>query len=256
MTTHHNFHDVCRRLEQGSLRVAQKVGGEWTVDPTVKQAILDAFAAGKLTDMSQGGFSFFDKDTIPMRQFTASHQVRLVPGGSAVRSGAYLAPGVIMMPPSYVNIGAHVGAGTLIDSHVLVGSCAQIGERVHLSAGVQIGGVLEPVGAMPVIVEDDAFVGGNCGIYEGTVVGAGAVIATGVVIGRSTPIYDAVHGTWIGPNERQQVVVPAGAVVVAGSRPATHGPAREAGVHLYCPVIVKYRDAGTSAAVVLEGLLR
>ena len=250
------FYEVCRGLENGTIRVAENVDGEWKVNSWVKEVILSGFRYGRLTNMSQGEFSFFDKDTIPTRKFTAEDGVRIVPGGSAVRVGAYLAPSVIMMPPSYVNIGAYVGANTMIDSHALVGSCAQVGSHVHLSAASQLGGVLEPVGALPVIIEDNVFIGGNCGIYEGTIVKENAVIATGVIINASTSIYDATKGEFIGKNENGLVVVPEGAVVVAGSRPVTKGPGAEAGIHVYTPVIVKYRDGKTNASVTLEDILR
>lgn len=250
------FYEVCRGLENGSIRVAEKIDGEWKVNSWVKEVILSGFRYGKLTDMSQGEFSFFDKDTIPTQKFTAESGVRIVPGGSSVRVGAYLAPSVIVMPPSYVNIGAYVGANSMIDSHALVGSCAQVGSHVHLSAASQLGGVLEPVGALPVIIEDNVFIGGNCGIYEGTIVKENAVIATGVIINASTSLYDATTGEYIRKNENGQVVVPEGAVVVAGSRPITKVPGVEAGVHVYTPVIVKYRDGKTDASVTLEDILR
>lgn len=250
------FYEVCRGLENGTIRVAEKVNGEWKVNSWVKEVILSGFRYGKLTDMTQGEFSFFDKDTIPTQKFSTDSGVRIVPGGSSVRVGAYLAPSVIMMPPSYVNIGAYVGENTMIDSHALVGSCAQVGSHVHLSAASQLGGVLEPVGALPVIIEDNVFIGGNCGIYEGTIVKENAVIGTGVIINASTALYDAITGEYIGKNENGQVVVPTGAVVVAGSRPITKGPGAEAGVHVYTPVIVKYRDSKTDASVTLEDILR
>lgn len=250
------FYEVCRGLENGTIRVAEKVNGEWKVNSWVKEVILSGFRYGKLTDMTQGEFSFFDKDTIPTQKFSTDSGVRIVPGGSSVRVGAYLAPSVIMMPPSYVNIGAYVGENTMIDSHALVGSCAQVGSHVHLSAASQLGGVLEPVGALPVIIEDNVFIGGNCGIYEGTIVKENAVIGTGVIINASTALYDATTGEYIGKNENGQVVVPTGAVVVAGSRPITKGPGAEAGVHVYTPVIVKYRDSKTDASVTLEDILR
>lgn len=250
------FYQVCRDLESGKVRVAEKIDGEWKVNSWVKEVILSGFRYGKLTDMSEGQFPFFDKDTIPVQKFTQESGVRIVPGGSAVRVGAYLAPSVIMMPPSYVNIGAYVGPNTMIDSHALVGSCAQVGSHVHLSAASQLGGVLEPVGALPVIIEDNVFIGGNCGIYEGTIVKEYAVIGTGVIINASTAIYDATTGEWIRKNENGQMVVPAGAVVVAGSRPVTKGPGAEAGIHVYTPVIVKYRDSKTDASVTLEDILR
>ena len=256
MTELEHFEEVITALETGAMRVAEKVDGEWVVYPEVKQAILSGFRLGRLTDMSEGAFPFMDKDTYPVQTFTVEDGVRIVPGGSSVRRGAYLAPSVVMMPPSYVNVGAYVDEGTMIDSHALVGSCAQIGRHVHLSAASQIGGVLEPVGALPVIVEDNVFIGGNCGIYEGTIVREDAVIGTGVIINASTSIYDAVRGEWIRANENRQMVVPSGAVVVAGSRPVTKGPGAEAGIHLYCPVIVKYRDSKTDSSVTLEDILR
>lgn len=250
------FHQVCRDLECGSLRVAEKVDGQWRVNSWVKEVILSGFRLGKLADMSQGCFAFCDKDTVPARSFSVEDGVRIVPGGSTVRTGAYLAKSVIMMPPAYVNIGAYVDEGTMIDSHALVGSCAQVGKRVHLSAASQLGGVLEPVGALPVIIEDDVFIGGNCGIYEGTLVKEGAVIGTGVIINSSTAIYDATNGSFIRADETGRIIVPQGAVVVSGSRPVTKGPGAEAGIHLYCPVIVKYRDSKTSSSITLEDLLR
>lgn len=256
MTEKDKFYEVCRDLECGKVRVAEKVNGEWKVNSWVKEVILSGFRLGKLTDMSEGQFSFFDKDTIPTRKFTAEHGVRVVPGGSSVRAGAYLASSVIMMPPAYVNIGAYVDEGTMIDSHALVGSCAQVGKNVHLSAASQLGGVLEPVGALPVIIEDNVFIGGNCGIYEGTIVKENAVIGTGVIINASTAIFDATTGEYIRANENGQMVVPSGAVVVAGSRPVTKGPGAEQGIHLYTPVIVKYRDSKTSGSITLEDLLR
>lgn len=250
------FYEVCRDLESGKVRVAEKTDGEWKVNAWVKEVILEGFRYGKLMDMSQGCFPFFDKDTIPPRKFGKEDGVRIVPGGSSVRSGAYLAPSVIMMPPSYVNIGAYVDENTMIDSHALVGSCAQVGKHVHLSAASQLGGVLEPVGALPVIIEDNVFIGGNCGIYEGTIVRENAVIGTGVIINSSTAIFDATTGEYIRANDKGQMVVPAGAVVVAGSRPVAKGPGAEKGIHLYTPVIVKYRDGKTDASVTLENLLR
>lgn len=251
-----SFEEVVRALESGEIRVAQKVDGRWTVNAWVKEAILAGFRAGKLADMSAGGFSFLDKDTLPLRKFTVEDKVRIVPGGSSVRCGAYLAPSVIMMPPSYVNIGAHVDEGSMVDSHATIGSCAQVGKHVHVSAATQIGGVLEPAGALPVIIEDNAFVGGNCGIYEGTIVSEGAVIGSGVIITRGTSVYDATTGEYVPRTPDGRTVVPAGAVVVAGSRPIAKGPGAEAGMHLYTPVIVKYRDGKTEASVELETSLR
>ena len=250
------FNETMAALERGEVRVAEKLNGEWKVNSWVKEIILSGFRLGKLADMSQGQFSFLDKDTIPVRKFTVESGVRIVPGGSSVRTGAYLAPSVIMMPPAYVNIGAYVDEGTMIDSHALVGSCAQVGKHVHLSAASQLGGVLEPVGALPVIIEDNVFIGGNCGIYEGTIVKQNAVIGTGVIINASTALYDATTGEYIRANENGQIIVPEGAVVVAGSRPVSKGPGAEQGIHLYCPVIVKYRDEKTSGSITLEDMLR
>ena len=250
------FLEVCADLESGKIRVAEKVDGEWKVNSWIKEMILTGFRLGKLTDMSAGGMSFIDKDTIPARTFSVEDRVRIVPGGSSVRRGAYLAPSVSMMPPAYVNIGAYVDEGSMIDSHALVGSCAQIGKNVHLAAAAQIGGVLEPVGALPVIIEDNVFIGGNCGVYEGVLVKEGAVLGSGVILNKSTALYDAVNGVYIRPDAYGRLVVPAGAVVVAGSRPVTKGPGAEAGIHIYTPVIVKYRDDRTDASVVLEDLLR
>ena len=250
------FLQVCADLESGKIRVAEKKDGEWIVNSWIKEVILSGFRLGKLADMSEGEFSFIDKDTIPVRKFSVEDKVRIVPGGSSVRRGAYLAPSVIMMPPAYVNIGAYVDAGSMIDSHALVGSCAQVGKNVHIAAAAQIGGVLEPVGAMPVIVEDNVFIGGNCGGYEGVLIKEGAVLGSGVIINRSTALYDAVNGGFIRPDESGRLTVPAGAVVVAGSRPVTKGPGAEAGINLYTPVIVKYRDGKTDASVELEDLLR
>lgn len=251
-----DFSEVCAKLESGEIRVAERKNGGWTVNTWVKEAILEGFRAGKLVDKSVGDFAFFEKDTLALHKFSLESKVRIVPGGSSVRRGAYLAPSVIVMPPSYINIGAFVDEGTMVDSHATVGSCAQVGKHVHLSAASQLGGVLEPAGALPVIVEDNAFIGGNCGIYEGTIVCEGAVIGSGVIITKGTAIYDAVNGGFVPKSPTGQTVVPAGAVVVAGSRPVGKGPGKEAGIHLYTPVIVKYRDGKTDASVELESLLR
>lgn len=250
------FSEVVRRLESGEIRVAEKTPNGWKVNTWVKEAILEGFRQGRLIDMSKEEYSFFDKDTLPLRKFSLEDKVRIVPGGSSVRCGAFLAPSVIMMPPSYVNIGAYVDEGTMVDSHVTIGSCAQVGKHVHVSAATQIGGVLEPAGALPVIIEDNAFVGGNCGIYEGTIVEESAVIGSGVIITAGTPLFDATKGDFVPKSPEGKTVVPAGAVVVAGSRPVTKGPGKDAGIHLYCPVIVKYRDGRTAASVELETLLR
>ena len=251
-----SFEEVVKSLEAGTVRVAEKTPDGWKVNAWVKEAILEGFRIGKLIDMSKEEYSFFDKDTLPLRKFSLEDKVRIVPGGSSVRCGAFLAPSVIMMPPSYVNIGAYVDEGTMVDSHVTIGSCAQVGKHVHVSAATQIGGVLEPAGALPVIIEDNAFVGGNCGIYEGTIVEESAVIGSGVIITAGTPLFDATKGDFVPKSPEGKTVVPAGAVVVAGSRPVTKGPGKDAGIHLYCPVIVKYRDGRTAASVELETLLR
>lgn len=251
-----DFLTVCRRLEAGEIRVAEKLDGRWKVNTWIKEAILEGFRIGKLKDWSEGEYSFFDKDTLPLRRFALEDRVRIVPGGSSVRRGAYLAPSVIMMPPSYVNIGAYVDEGSMIDSHALVGSCAQIGKRVHISAASQIGGVLEPAGAVPVIIEDDAFIGGNCGIYEGAIVEEGAVLASGVILTKGTRVFDATVGEYVPVTGAGQTVVPAGAVVAPGSRPISSGPGKDAGIQLYTPVIVKYRDGRTDASVALEDALR
>ena len=230
----------------------------WRVNVWVKQGILLGFRFGDIIDMSvaTGRWPFFDKDTMPLKTLAAASGVRIVPGGSSIRDGAYLGPGVICMPPMYINVGAYVGDGTLVDSHALVGSCAQIGRRVHLSAAAQIGGVIEPVGAMPVIVEDDVLVGGNCGVYEGAIIKSRAVLATGTIITGSTPLYDLPNSRIITPEAGQPLVVPAGAVVVPGARAVTVGAGREWGVSLATPVIVKYRDEKTDARTELERWIR
>ena len=244
-------------LERGDVRAATRdADGRWRAHAWVKQGILLGFRLGRLVDYADGAFPFFDKDTYPLRPFSLESGVRIVPGGSAVRAGSYLAPGVVAMPPMYVNVGAYVGEGTMIDSHALVGSCAQIGKGVHLSAAVQVGGVLEPVGALPVVVEDGAFIGGGCGLYEGCVVREGAVLAPGVMLTGSTRIYDLVRERVIEPGADGPLEVPAGAVVVPGSRPARSEFGRKEGLALYAPVIVKYRDAKTDAATALEAGLR
>lgn len=251
------FNVVMDALEKGEVRVAEKIDGKWQVNAWVKEVILAGFRLGAITDMSEGQFSFFDKDTFPVRAFKADDGVRVVPGGTSIRRGAYVSKGAIVMPPAYINVGAYVGEGTMVDSHVTIGSCAQVGKNIHISASTQIGGVLEPAGAMPTIIEDGAFVGGNCGIYEGTVVEEGAVIASGVIITSSTAIFDATKGEFIGRNADGRIVVPAGAVVVSGSKPIVrNGKPLESGVHLYCPVIVKYRDEKTAGSIHLEDLLR
>ncbi len=251
------FDEFRRALGRGEIRAAEPEGGSWRVNAWVKRGILLGFRMGALADMSDGGaLRFFDKDTYPIKPLALADGVRVVPGGSSIRDGAYVAPGVVCMPPMYVNVGAYVDEGTMIDSHALVGSCAQIGRRVHLSAAAQIGGVLEPAGALPVIVEDDAFVGGGCGVYEGTIVRRGAVLAPGTILTGATPVYDVVQGEVHRRTEAAPLEIPAGAVVVPGSRHVHGAKAKEWGLALYAPVIVKYRDAKTSAATALEEALR
>jgi 2,3,4,5-tetrahydropyridine-2-carboxylate N-succinyltransferase len=244
-------------LEQGLVRAAERdADGTWSAVRWVKRGILLGFRIGTIADMSVPPFAFFDKDTYPPRALSADDGVRIVPGGSAVRRGAYLAPGVVCMPPMYVNVGAYVGEGTMVDSHALVGSCAQVGARVHLSASAQIGGVLEPVNAAPVIVEDDVLVGGNCGVYEGTVVRRRAVLAAGVVLTRGTPIFDLVRETVYRGEDGVPLVVPEGAVVVPGARAIRGGWGASQQLALQTPVIVKYRDERTDVATALESWLR
>lgn len=252
------FDQLKSALNRGEVRAAEKsAGGKWIVNSWVKQGLLLGFRMGALVDMSTGeSFKFYDKDTYPARPTKIDDNVRIVPGGSTIRDGAYVAPGVVCMPPMFVNAGAYVDEGTMIDSHALVGSCAQVGKRVHISAAAQIGGVLEPVGAVPVIVEDDVLVGGNCGVYEGTIVRERAVLATGTILTGSTPVYDLVRGeiyqrTGDGPLE-----IPAGAVVVPGARAVNNERGRNWGLSLYAPVIVKYRDEKTDSSVQLEDYLR
>ncbi len=248
-------------LSHGIVRAAEpdaSASSGWRVNTWVKQGILLGFRSGVLVDasMDHGRVPFFDKDTLPLKPLRLDDNVRVVPGGSSVRDGAYLGEGVICMPPMYVNIGAYVGAGTLIDSHALVGSCAQVGARVHVSAAAQIGGVIEPVGALPVIVEDDVLVGGNTGIYEGAVIKARAVIAAGTVLTGSTPVYDLVHERILTSSPGDPLVIPEGAVVVPGARAVTVGVGREWGLSLATPVIVKYRDAKTDTRTGLERWIR
>jgi 2,3,4,5-tetrahydropyridine-2,6-dicarboxylate N-succinyltransferase len=244
-------------LTAGKIRAAEKVGSEWRANVWVKQGILLGFRLGEMVEMgAAGAFSFVDKDTFPARRFRVADGVRIVPGGSSARTGAYVAPSVICMPPMFINVGAYVDEETMVDSHALVGSCAQIGKRVHLSAAAQIGGVLEPVNATPVIVEDDVMVGGNCGVYEGTQVRSRAVLGAGTILTRSTPLYDLVKGEIYRATAEQPLIVPENAVVVPGSRAVDKGKAVEWGLSLYAPVIVKYRDEKTDRGLALEDLLR
>ena len=259
------FLQLRRALETGALRSAAPDASQptgWRVNGWVKRGILLGFRLGHLETMNgceaNGAslLSFVDKGTYPARRFTPAEGIRIVPGGSSVRAGAYLAKGVVMMPPAYVNVGAYVGENTMIDSHALVGSCAQIGARVHLSAAAQIGGVLEPVNASPVIVEDDVLVGGNTGVYEGTIVRERAVLAAGTVLTRGTPVFDLPNNTVLRATAETPLIIPAGAVVVPGSRAITHGPGKDLGLSVYAPMIVKYRDEKTDLSTALEDLLR
>ena len=251
------FDEFRGALGRGEIRAADPVDGRWLVNAWVKRAILLGFRLGALVDMSDGPtLRFFDKDTWPVKPLAVPDGVRVVPGGSSIRDGAYVAPGVVCMPPMFVNVGAYVDEGTMIDSHALVGSCAQIGKRVHLSAAAQIGGVLEPAGALPVIVEDDVLVGGGCGVYEGAIVRRGAVLAAGTILTGSTPVFDLVKGETYRRTADAPLEIPAGAVVVPGSRPAAGARAAALGVSVYAPVIVKYRDEKTTAATALEEALR
>jgi 2,3,4,5-tetrahydropyridine-2-carboxylate N-succinyltransferase len=244
-------------LTQGRIRAAENAGGRWLVNVWVKRGILLGFRLGELCEMNDGSvLSFVDKDTFPARHFQVSDRIRLVPGGSSVRVGAYVAPSVICMPPMFINVGAYVDEGTMVDSHALVGSCAQVGKRVHLSAGAQIGGVLEPVNAEPVVIEDDVLVGGNCGVYEGTWVRARAVLGAGTILTRSTPLYDTVRGEVYRATADAPLEVPENAVVVPGARAIGKGKGAEWNLSLYTPVIVKYRDEKTSRSIELEDILR
>jgi len=251
------FFDFRAALTRGEVRAAEKVDGRWVVNAWVKQGILLGFRLGELQQVSDGDvLAFVDKDTFPARRLTLADRVRIVPGGSSIREGAYVAPSVVCMPPMFINVGAYVGEGTMIDSHALVGSCAQIGKRVHLSAAAQIGGVLEPVNAAPVIIEDDVLVGGNCGVYEGTLVRARAVLGAGTILTRSTPLYDLVRGEIYRASPERPLEVPENAVVVPGSRAVTKGKGAEWNLSLCTPVIVKYRDEKTERGIELEEWLR
>lgn len=252
------FHALKALLNAGTVRAAERLdNGSWRVNSWVKTGILLGFRLGRIVPVAGvGPFPFFDKDTYPLRAFDPGHGVRIVPGGSAIRDGCYVAPGVVCMPPMYINVGAYVGEATMIDSHALVGSCAQIGRRVHLSAAAQIGGVLEPAGALPVIIEDDVLVGGNAGVYEGTIIRERAVLAPGTILSGGTSVFDLVRDRVYRRDGDRPLEIPSGAVVVPGTRPVKSGPGAAAGVALYAPAIVKYRDEKTDAAVRLEELLR
>jgi 2,3,4,5-tetrahydropyridine-2-carboxylate N-succinyltransferase len=253
------FDDFKAALNRGEVRAAEPDPASptgWRVNEWVKKGILLGFRMGTVVAMGREGAPFFDKSTYPPRQIGLEDGVRVVPGGSSIRDGCYLGKSVTCMPPMLINVGAWVDDGTMVDSHALVGSCAQIGRRVHISAASQIGGVLEPVGALPVIVEDDVLVGGNCGIYEGTVVKRRAVLGTGTILNRSTPVYDLVRGTVHKATDETPLVIPEGAVIISGARAVTSGPGKDWGISIYTPVIVKYRDAKTDAKIQLEDLLR
>ena len=260
-----DFLELRAALEAGALRSAEPDDSAptgWRVNAWVKRGILLGFRLGALQEMNgceaagRSLLSFVDKGTYPARRFKAGEGIRIVPGGSSVRAGAYLARGVVMMPPAYVNVGAYVDEGTMVDSHALVGSCAQVGKRVHLSAAAQIGGVLEPVNASPVIVEDDVLVGGNTGVYEGTIVRRSTVLAAGTILTRGTPVYDAVNGTILKATAETPLIIPERAVVVPGSRAVTGGHGKQMGLSVYTPIIVKYRDEKTDLSATLEDLLR
>ena len=256
-----HFQEFKRALNSGEARAAEPDSASphgWRVNSWVKRGILVGFRMGRTVDMSPGGggFSFFDKSTFPTKDVGLGDGVRIVPGGSSIRDGAYIGKSVTCMPPMYVNVGAYVGDGTMVDSHALVGSCAQIGKQCHLSAAAQIGGVLEPVGALPVVVEDNVLVGGNCGVYEGTIVKRRCVLGAGVILTRSTPVYDLVHETIYRAEADSPLVIPEDAVVVAGSRAITSGVGQAWNLSLYTPVIVKYRDEKTDQRIQLEELLR
>jgi 2,3,4,5-tetrahydropyridine-2-carboxylate N-succinyltransferase len=253
------FDEFRAALRRGEIRAAERgKDGKWRTNRWVKRGILLGFRMGRMVEMSKAGesFQFFDKDTYPPRPMSLDDKVRIVPGGTIVRDGTYVAENVVMMPPCYINVGAYIDEGTMIDSHALVGSCAQIGKRVHLSAAAQIGGVLEPVNANPVIIEDDVLVGGNTGIYEGTIVRKRAVLASGVILTRATPLFDLAHEEIIKSSEDKPLEVPEGAVVVQGSRAITKGFGSDNGLSIYAPIIVKYRDEKTDASTRLEDYLR
>lgn len=253
------FSSFLHAIESGSIRAAEKFNQVWKVNPWVKEGILLGFKYGKNSvQLQTDSFQFFDKNTYPIQHISGVEKnIRIVPGGSSIRSGSYIGSNVTMMPPMYVNVGAYVDDSTMIDSHALVGSCAQVGKRVHLSAAAQLGGVLEPIGATPVIIEDDCMIGGNTGIYEGTQVGESAVIGAGVILTRSTPVYDLVKQTVYKASSESPLKIPAGAVVVPGSRPLSANPyAKELGLHISSPLIIKYRDDKTELSTTLESLLR
>lgn len=253
------FDEFKTALREGKIRSAEKdASGNWKANAWVKRGILLGFKMGEMVNMSFSGetLQFFDKNTYPLRPMNLDDKIRIVPGGTAIRDGSFVAQNVVLMPPCYVNVGAYVDEGTMIDSHALVGSCAQIGKRVHLSAAAQIGGVLEPVNANPVVIEDDCLIGGNTGVYEGTIVREKAVLASGVILTRSTPVFDLVNETIIKSGGEKPLEIPSGAVVVQGSRAITSGFGKENNLSIYAPIIVKYRDEKTDASTKLEDYLR
>ena len=253
------FNDFKTELREGRIRAAEKdVNGDWQTNAWVKRGILLGFKMGEMVTMSMSGetLQFFDKNTYPLRPMNLDDKIRIVPGGSAIRDGSFVGENVVLMPPCYVNVGAYVGEGTMIDSHALVGSCAQVGKRVHISAAAQIGGVLEPVNASPVIIEDDCLIGSNTGVYEGVIVREQAVLASGVILTRSTPLFDLVKREIYKADGDKPLEVPKGAVVVQGSRAVTSGFGKENGLSIYAPIIVKYRDERTDTATLLEDYLR
>lgn len=253
------FEQFKTALRRGDIRSAERdADGNWSANAWVKKGILVGFRMGRVEEASRENetFRFFDKDTFPLRPISLQDKIRIVPGGSTIRDGSYVAPNVVLMPPCYINVGSFVDEGTMVDSHALVGSCAQIGKRVHLSAAAQIGGVLEPINANPVVIEDDVLVGGNTGVYEGTIVRERAVLASGVILTRSTPLFDLVNNRIIKSDGGKPLEVPAGAVVVQGTRAITAGFGKDNGLSIYCPIIVKYRDEKTDASTKLEDYLR
>jgi 2,3,4,5-tetrahydropyridine-2-carboxylate N-succinyltransferase len=254
---HALFNQFKQKLNAGEVRAAEKVDGQWRVNHWVKRGILLGFRLGRVENFSiNNQFRFYDKGTYQLKRITAGDGVRIVPGGSSIRDGCYVGRGVTCMPPMFINVGAYVDDETMIDSHALVGSCAQVGKRVHISAGAQVGGVLEPIGEMPVIIEDDVLVGGNCGVYEGAIVRERVVLASGTIITGGTPVYDLVRDEFYRKTPERPLEIPAGAVVVAGSRAISKGRGAELGLSLYTPIIVKYRDEKTDASVRLEEFLR
>jgi len=250
------FEEFINLLDAGKIRAAEKNDGVWRVNEWVKKGILMGFRLGKFTEMSEGAFTFFDKNTYPLKKLTVENRVRIVPGGTTFRKGSFIASGVVVMPPSYINVGAYIDSGTMLDSHTLIGSCAQVGKNCHISAGTQIGGVLEPVQALPVIIEDNVLVGGLCGIFEGVRIGQNAILGSGTIITSSTPVYDIVNETVIKTDENGILVIPENAVVVQGSRQIKTQYAKESSLNIYTPVIVKYRDEKSDKKASLEDILR